>query len=224
MFKTFSILFYLQRNKATKDGKAPIYLRSTVNGRRSQISIKRKISINKWNNEAGKVIGTTLEVKELNRYLNSLEHRVFKIQQKLMDDNPAILNSNANTWQGVFPTKKESIDGFKFIAPVKSYPANSIGIYDMAGNVWELTADLFNVNHYKELEASKAIINPTGTKKSYSPANPNQVEHVMKGGSFLCHESYCASFRISSKRGVAIDSGSDHMGFRTIATIDMISN
>jgi hypothetical protein len=82
MFKTFSILFYLQRNKATKDGKAPIYLRSTVNGRRSQISIKRKISINKWNNEAGKVIGTTLEVKELNRYLNSLEHRVFKIQQK----------------------------------------------------------------------------------------------------------------------------------------------
>jgi len=76
MFKTFSIPFYLQRNKATKDGKAPIYLRITVNGRRSQISIKRKISITKWNNEAGKVIGTTLEVKELNRYLNSLEHRV----------------------------------------------------------------------------------------------------------------------------------------------------
>jgi hypothetical protein len=82
MFKTFSILFYLQRNKATKDGKAPIYLCITVNGKRSQISIKRKISITKWNNEAGKVIGTTLEVKELNRYLNSLEHRVFKIQQK----------------------------------------------------------------------------------------------------------------------------------------------
>jgi site-specific recombinase XerD len=90
MFNTFSILFFLQRNKVTKDGKAPIYLRITVNGRRSQISIKRKISINKWNNEAGKVIGTTLEVKELNRYLNSLEHRVFKIQQKLLDDNRKI--------------------------------------------------------------------------------------------------------------------------------------
>jgi site-specific recombinase XerD len=90
MFKTFSILFYLQRNKVTKDGKAPIYLRITVNGKRSQISIKRKISITKWNNEAGKVIGTTLEVKELNRYLNSLEHRVFKIQQKLLDDNRKI--------------------------------------------------------------------------------------------------------------------------------------
>jgi sulfatase modifying factor 1 len=139
-------------------------------------------------------------------------------------DNPAILNSNANTWQGVFATKNESIDGFKLIAPVKSYPANSIGIYDMAGNVWELTADLFNVNHYKELETSKVIINPKGAKKSYSPANPNQVENVMKGGSFLCHESYCASFSISSKMGVAIDSGSDHVGFRTVATVDMISN
>jgi uncharacterized protein YdiU (UPF0061 family) len=82
-------------------------------------------------------------------------------------DNPTILNSNANTWQGVFPTKNESIDGFKLIAPVKSYPANSIGIYDMAGNVWELTADLFNVNHYKELDISKPIKNPKGANKSY---------------------------------------------------------
>ena len=79
MFKTFSILFYLQRNKVTKDGKAPIYMRITVNGKRSQISIKRKISIDKWNNEAGKVNGTTIEVKELNRYLNSLKFRIFKI-------------------------------------------------------------------------------------------------------------------------------------------------
>ena len=49
-----------------------------------------------------------------------------------------------------------------------------------------------------------------------------QVEYVMKGGSFLCHESYCASFRISAKMGVAIDSGSDHMGFRTVATPEML--
>ena len=137
-------------------------------------------------------------------------------------DNSTILNSNANTWQGVFPTKNESIDGFKLIAPVKSYPANSIGIYDMAGNVWELTADLFNVNHYKELDISKAIMNPKGANKSYSPANPNQIEYVMKGGSFLCHESYCASFRISAKMGVSTDSGSDHMGFRTVATKKML--
>lgn len=90
MFKTFSILFFLQRNKVTKDGKAPIYMRITVNGKRSQISIKRKVDIEKWNSEAGKVIGKTMEVRELNRYLISLEHKVFKIQQKLLDENRAI--------------------------------------------------------------------------------------------------------------------------------------
>ena len=138
-------------------------------------------------------------------------------------NNSTILNSNANTWQGTFPTKNESIDGFEFIAPVKSYPANSIGLYDMTGNVWELTNDLFNVNYYREIDTSRSLINPTGAKKSYSSSNLYQVEYVMKGGSFLCHESYCASFRISAKMGVASDSGSDHVGFRTVATPEMIA-
>ena len=139
-------------------------------------------------------------------------------------NDASILNSNANTWQGVFPTKNDSQDGFEFIAAVKSYPANSIGLYDMAGNVWELTSDLFNVNYYQELDTSKPLVNPTGAKKSYSPSNPYQTENVMKGGSFLCHESYCASFRISAKMGVAADSGSDHMGFRTVATPEMLAS
>lgn len=132
------------------------------------------------------------------------------------------LNEKANTWQGVFPTKNESKDGFEFISPVKSYPANNIGLYDMAGNVWELTSDLFNVNYYKQLGNKKALVNPKGASKSYSPSNPYQKEYVMKGGSFLCHESYCASFRISAKMGVTPDSGSDHVGFRTVAAIDMV--
>jgi formylglycine-generating enzyme required for sulfatase activity len=66
----------------------------------------------------------------------------------------------------------------------------------VAGNVWELTADLFNVNYYEELDISKPIKNPKGANKSYSPTNPNQIEHVMKGGSFLCHESHCAILEI----------------------------
>ncbi len=139
-------------------------------------------------------------------------------------NDDTILNSNANTWQGVFPTKNDSKDGFEFISATKSYPPNSIGLYDMLGNVWELTSDLFNVNHYQELDISKPLLNPKGATKSYSPSNPYQVEHVMKGGSFLCHASYCASFRISAKMGVAIDSGSDHMGFRTVATPEMLTS
>ena len=139
-------------------------------------------------------------------------------------NDPTVLNTTANTWQGDFPTKNESVDGFEMIAAVKSYPPNSIGIYDMLGNVWEITSDLFNVNYYNELNISKEIINPTGAKISYSPSNPFQEERVMKGGSFLCHVSYCASYRISSKMGVSIDSGSDHVGFRTVASPKMISN
>lgn len=132
------------------------------------------------------------------------------------------LTQKANTWQGVFPVKNESIDGFEFVAPVKSYEPNSNGIYDMLGNVWELTSDLFNVMYYSELDTTKNIINPKGAKTAYSPNNPYQKEHVMKGGSFLCHESYCASFRISARMGTSFDSGSDHAGFRTVATVDMV--
>lgn len=138
-------------------------------------------------------------------------------------NNPEILNANANTWQGTFPVKNESIDGFELIASVKSYPPNSIGLYDMLGNVWEVTSDLFHVNYYNELDSSKVLINPKGAKTSYSPSNPYQVERVIKGGSFLCHASYCASFRISAKMGVTMDSGSDHMGFRTVTTLEMIA-
>ncbi|MDA9339591.1 formylglycine-generating enzyme family protein [Polaribacter sp.] len=138
-------------------------------------------------------------------------------------NDPTVLDANANTWQGVFPTKNDSKDGFEFISPVKSYSENSIGLFDMTGNVWELTSDLFHVNYYQQLDISKPILNPTGAEKSYSPSNPYQVEYVMKGGSFLCHASYCASFRISAKMGVSIDSGSDHVGFRTVATPEMLS-
>ena len=135
-----------------------------------------------------------------------------------------ILNQNSNTWQGNFPITNNPDDGFSYVSPVKSYAPNSIGLYDMLGNVWELTSDLFNVNYYKEIDTSQPLTNPKGASKGYSPENPYQVENVMKGGSFLCHESYCASFRISAKMGVSHDSGSDHMGFRTVVTKKMLTS
>ena len=131
-------------------------------------------------------------------------------------NDDSVLNVKANTWQGVFPTKNESKDGFEFISPVKSYPPNSVGLYDMTGNVWELTSDMFNVNYYKQLASSQLASNPKGALRSYNPNNPYQIEKVAKGGSFLCHASYCASFRISARMGMTLDSGWDHVGFRTV--------
>ena len=135
-----------------------------------------------------------------------------------------LLNSNANTWQGNFPVKNESIDGYEMIAPVKSFPANSIGIFDMVGNVWEITDDLFNVNYYSEISTETELKNLKGASSCYNPSNPYEIQYVMKGGSFLCHDSYCASYRISARMGVSIDSGSDHTGFRTVATPEMLLN
>jgi len=137
-------------------------------------------------------------------------------------NDASVLVEKANTWQGTFPIKNESTDGFKLIAPVKSYEPNSIGVYDMLGNVWELTSDFFNVSYYESLDPNIRLINPKGAKKAYNPDNPYQNEHIIKGGSFLCNASYCASFRISARMGVSVDSGSDHSGFRTVATAKML--
>ena len=105
MFQTFSLLFFFKKNKISQDGKAPIYMRITVNGKRSQISIKRKVAVEKWNSEAGKVVGKSMEVRELNRYLNSLENKIFKIQQKLLEDNRPI---SALLFKNIFTGKIEN--------------------------------------------------------------------------------------------------------------------
>ncbi len=134
----------------------------------------------------------------------------------------AELIDKANTWQGEFPVSNLAEDGFIDISKVKSYPPNSIGLYDMLGNVWEITSDLFDVEYYIRLDKNKVYKNPKGSNKSYSPQNPFEVEHVIKGGSFLCHESYCASFRISARMGNAEKTSSDHVGFRTVVTPKML--
>lgn len=133
------------------------------------------------------------------------------------------LYKNSNTWQGAFPVKNDEKDGFTLLSPVKSFSSNSIGLYDIAGNVWEYTCDWFNTDYYQELlNTGKVIKNPTGATTAKNPNNPNQAERIIKGGSFLCNENYCSSFRISARMGMTEDSSSDHVGFRTIATINML--
>lgn len=90
MNKTFGLLFYLKKSKVDTHGKAPIYLRITVDGRRSEISIKRKADINKWCNKANKVTGKTEEVRELNAYIDILTSKIYHHQRDLIHDNKEI--------------------------------------------------------------------------------------------------------------------------------------
>jgi len=101
----------------------------------------------------------------------------------------------ANTFTGEFPHKNTAADGFAGVSPVKSFPPNGYGLYDMAGNVW----------------------NWTSTPFQETPSTPpDPFRRVIKGGSFLCSPIYCESYRPSARRGTPYDTGSGHVGFRCV--------
>ena len=138
-------------------------------------------------------------------------------------DDVSVLAEKANTWEGEFPVENTMADGFELRAPVKSYPPNALGLYDMAGNVWEWTSDWYNTDYYKEAKSKNTVlVNPEGAESPYTPNNPLAKERVIKGGSFLCSASYCASYRVSARMGSSMDSSLEHTGFRTVATAEML--
>ncbi|MFK7799898.1 MAG: formylglycine-generating enzyme family protein [Aureispira sp.] len=120
----------------------------------------------------------------------------------------------ANFWQGIFPYQNTLKDGHYATAPVRSFPPNAYGLYDMAGNVWEWCADWFDVRYYQKKEAQQA--NPQGPKMAYNPAMPLLQEKVMRGGSFLCNDSYCSGYRNARRMGSGTDTGLNHTGFRCV--------
>ncbi|MEH6680222.1 MAG: formylglycine-generating enzyme family protein [Sediminicola sp.] len=127
------------------------------------------------------------------------------------------LSGHANTWEGEFPVINTLMDGHERLAPVMEYPKNGFGLYDMAGNVWEWTNDWYNTGYYGELVSAQEMArNPTGAEKPHNASNPLAREKVIKGGSFLCSASYCASYRISARMATSPDSGMEHLGFRTV--------
>lgn len=119
------------------------------------------------------------------------------------------ITSKANTWQGIFPMVNSAEDGFIGLAPVASYEANPFGLYDMFGNVWELTASSYYPGHSQSRTEGRF---PQG----YDPGQPGLPVTVIKGGSFLCAPSYCYRYRPAARQAQDLAFGTNHIGFRIV--------
>jgi formylglycine-generating enzyme required for sulfatase activity len=127
----------------------------------------------------------------------------------------------ANTWDGKFPYLNTQDDGYLGTSPVKSFPANGYGLYDMAGNVWNWCSDNYRPDTFVLRSKGEVCCDPLGPQHSHNPLHPYQHEHVIKGGSHLCHADYCASYRPSARRGMPPDTGTSHVGFRCVLNAEI---
>jgi formylglycine-generating enzyme required for sulfatase activity len=127
----------------------------------------------------------------------------------------------ANTWQGNFPTQNLKEDGFERTSPVRTYPANGYGLYDMIGNTWEWTEDWYVPRHTGDVAKACCIPqNPRGPRMedSFDPAEPviRIPRKVLKGGSHLCAPSYCRRYRPAARHPEPVDTSTSHVGFRCV--------
>ena len=126
------------------------------------------------------------------------------------------LSSYVNSWEGEFPVDNTQADGFEKSAPVKTYPPNGYGLYEISGNVWEWTSDWYSSQYYQYCKENSITNNPKGPKEAFNLNNPYIDERVIRGGSFLCNASYCASYRVSSRMATDPSTSLEHLGFRTV--------
>jgi formylglycine-generating enzyme required for sulfatase activity len=178
------------------DWRHPEGPNSSIEGRDDhpvvQVSWDDAVAYAKW---AGKRLPTEAEWEYAAR--GGLEGKRFGWGDEFKPDG----KFRANTFTGHFPEKDTKEDGFAGTSPVKTFPANGYGLFDMGGNVWNWTADVY-------------------TDRAGDAPRAGDPRRVTKGGSFLCNPSYCESYRPSARRGTPYDTGSGHVGFRCVKSAD----
>lgn len=194
---------------------------SSITGRENhpvvQIAYEDALAYAKW---AGKTLPSEAEWEFAAR--GGLEAAEFAWGNELTPQGRHL----ANTWQGEFPWQNLRQDGFEGTAPVKSFPANGYGLFEMTGNVWEWTTDWYRDRH-KQPNPHKtccAPVNPRGpsVEHSFDPCMPKVriPRKVIKGGSFLCAPNYCRRYRPAARYPQMIDTATCHIGFRCIIRDD----
>jgi sulfatase modifying factor 1 len=164
---------------------------------------------------AGKRLPTEAEWERLARGTNTTSPYTWGDR----DPEPA----DANIWQGTFPTENTEADGYLKTAPVRAFPPNTLGLHGVAGNVWEWTADWFASDQYarrvRTNPNTKVFIEPQGPAEmegAWDANDPISAKRTIRGGSFLCHVSYCSSYRPSARMATTPDTSAEHIGFRCV--------
>jgi formylglycine-generating enzyme len=172
------------------------------------IAFEDALAFAKW---AGKRVPTEAEFEFAAR--GGLDRNLYPWGNELTPDKKPV----ANIWQGTFPASDRGEDGYVGTSPVTAFPPNGFGLYDMGGNVWQWCADWYRPDYYAGLAKAGGVArNPQGPGDSFDPQEPGAAKRVLKGGSYLCTDQYCARYLVGSRGKSEVTSGASNLGFRLV--------